>query len=161
MILRVGKDLREMPVAEGSWVINCRGHLKQVPHEPLQQDGGVVCAPQFAMGFSGTSAYFITHLWYRGELPAVASELFRIRLDVEPKLRFVPNLGLMVMANMALAGARLPLSVQGDFRGDFNKWYPLYRQLPAVARVMKSRREVVRRAERFLKLRFADPPDPA
>src|SRR5450432_3327305 len=106
MILRDGGDRREVPVADGSWFINCTSHLRPGPHEPVLQDSSLVCAPQYAMGFTGTTAYYVTHLWYRNELAPIAPDLFRVRVDVEPKLRFAPQLGLMVMANMAMAGAR-------------------------------------------------------
>jgi hypothetical protein len=159
MTLRDGKERREVPVADGSWFVNCTSHLRSIPHEPVLQDSGVVCAPQFAMGFSGTSAYYVTHLWYRDELAPIASELFRNRVDVEPKLRFGPLVAVMVLANMAMAGARLPISIASRFQGDFNKWYPLHRQLPMMARVMASRGEILRKAERILKIRFSDAPD--
>jgi cation diffusion facilitator CzcD-associated flavoprotein CzcO len=158
MILGGGEARREVPVADGSWFINCTSHLRSVPYEPVLQDGGVVCAPQSAMGFTGTTAYYVTHLWYRGELASIAPQLFRTPLDVEPKLRFMPHAALMVMANMALAGARLPLSIVSKFQGDFNKWYPVPRRLPMMARIMMTRREVLQRAERVLKTRFSDPP---
>lgn len=124
MTLREGAQRREVPVADGSWFINCTTHFRPIPHEPILQDGGAVCAPQFAMGFSGASAYYVTHLWYRNQLAPVASQFFRARVDVELKLRFGPHVALMVMANMALAGARLPLSIFAKFRGDLNKWLP-------------------------------------
>jgi len=161
MILRQGKERRDVPVAEGSWFINCTTHFRYVPHEPVLQDSGIVCAPQYAMGFSGTSAYFVTHLWYLDQLAPIAAELFRARIDVEPKLRFAPHVGLMVMANMAMAGARLPFSVPQKFLGDFNKWYPLHRQVRTIAKIMATRREVIRRAERILKMRYSDAPDPS
>ncbi len=157
MVLREGKEERKVPVADGSWFINSTSHLRQVPHEPVLQDGGVVCAPQFALGFTGTSAYYLTHLWFRGELDAIAPELFRIRVDVEPKLRFAPHMALMVMANMALA--RPPLSLASKFEGDMNKWYPFYRQIPTIVRMMSTRGEVIRKAEKLLMKRFADAPE--
>jgi cation diffusion facilitator CzcD-associated flavoprotein CzcO len=156
MVLREKGKQREVPVAEGSWFVNCTTHFRQFPHEPVLSDGDVVCAPQHALGFSGMSAYFLTHLWQRGELASLAPELFRTRVDVEPKLRFLPNLALMVVANLAMVGARLPLSVQSGFEGDLNKWYPLHRQLPMIARLLVKRREVLRRAERILRTRFSD-----
>ncbi|HLK37063.1 MAG TPA: hypothetical protein VKU41_09965 [Polyangiaceae bacterium] len=159
MVVRSGKEKRETTVRDGSWFVNCTSHLRQFPHEPVLQDGGLVCAPQFAMGFSGTTAYYVTHLWYRDALASVAPELFRIRVDVEPKLRFVPQVGLMVMANMAMAGARLPFSIPSMFQGDFNKWYPLHRQLGVIARIVATRGKVIRRAERFLRTRYSDAPD--
>jgi hypothetical protein len=161
MTLREGAQRRQVPVVDGSWFINCTTHFRQIPHEPILQEGGAVCAPQMAMGFTGTTAYYVTHLWYRGELAGVAPEFFRVRVDVEPKLRFGPHSALMVMANMALAGARMPLSITTKFQGDFSKWYPLYRRLPMIARVMRSRGEVLRKAERLLKIRYSDPPDAA
>jgi len=145
-----------MPVADGSWFINCTTHFRPTPHEPILQDGGAVCAPQFAMGFSGTSAYYVTHLWYRDELAPVAPQFFRARVDVEPKLRYGTHVALMVMANMALAGARLPLSIFAKFRGDLSKWYPRYRQLPVMLRVMSKRGQVLRKAEALLKTRYSD-----
>jgi len=156
MTLREGAQRREVPVAEGSWFINCTTHFRPTPHEPILQDGGAVCAPQFAMGFSGTSAYYVTHLWYRNELAPVAPQFFRARVDVEPKLRYGTHVALMVMANMALAGARLPLSIFAKFRGDLSKWYPRYRQLPVMLRVMSKRGQVLRKAEALLKTRYSD-----
>jgi hypothetical protein len=82
-----------------------------------------------------------------------------LRIDVEPKLRFAPHLAVMAMANMALVTQRLPLSVPRKFLGDFNKWYPVHRQLPMFARVMASRTKLLRKAERTLSLRFSDSPD--
>ncbi len=151
--------LREVPVEPGAWIVNCTSHFRQLRHEPVLQEGGLVAAPQTTMGFTGTSAYYVVHLWYRDELASVARELRRIRMDVEPKLRFGPEVGVMVMANMAMAGARLPLSVPSRFLGDFNKWYPLHRQLATIARVMANQRMILEKAERLLPLRFADPPD--
>jgi hypothetical protein len=159
MTLREGAQRREVPVADSAWFINCTTHFRAAPHEPILQDGGAVCAPQFAMGFSGTSAYYVTHLWYRNELAAIAPQLFRARVDVEPKLRFGPHVALMVMANMALAGARLPLSIFAKFRGDLGKWFPLHRQLPVMLRVVSRRGEVLRKAEELLKTRYSDAVD--
>lgn len=161
MALREGQQQRKVSVPEGSWFINCTTHFRQLPHEPVLQDSGVVCAPQLGMGVTGTTAYYITHLWYCNELAAVAPELFRIRIDVEPKLRFAPQLAMMAVANMVLAFTRLPLSVLSRAEGDFHKWYPLPRQIQTVARVLAKRREILRKAERVLKLRFSDSPDVA
>ena len=160
MVLREHGQEHKVPVADGAWFVNCTSHLRTLPHEPVLQDSGLTCAPQFAMGFTGTSAYFITHLWFRDQLAPIAPEMFRGRLDVEPKLRLICHLSLMVMANMALAGARLPMSVQSKFQGDFHKWYPMHRQVRAVARIMATRNDVFRKAERHLKMRFSDAPDP-
>jgi hypothetical protein len=157
MSIRSGSDLRRIEVEEGAWFVNCTSHLLDKGHRPLLSDGGLVCAPQIAMGFTGASAYFLTHLWYLDRLARVSDELYRVNLGVEPKLQLLPHVSLMVMANMALVSPHLPLSVIRRFEGDFGKWYPLHRQLPVLARVIARRRTVLERAERLLRTRFSDP----
>ncbi len=147
---------RPVDVEEGTWLINCTAHLLDRVHRPILSGGGLVCAPQTCLGFSGTSAYFVTHAWYRDTLPEVADGLFRCRLDVEPKLRFTPQAGLMIMANLALVTSKLPLSVVARFEGDFNKWYPLVRQVPSTLRLLTRQKQIIAKAERLLPMRFSD-----
>jgi hypothetical protein len=148
---------RSVDIPEGSWFINCTTHLRARPHEPLLRDEGLVCAPQNVLGFSGTSAYFLTHLWFRGELSALAERLFRVPIDVEPKLRFAPQFVVALLGNFALITARLPLSIAARFEGDFTKWYPLYRQIPVILRLMARRKAAIAKAERLLPHRYGDP----
>jgi hypothetical protein len=89
-----------------------------------------------------------------------ADRALDLRVDVEPKLRFGPQLSLMIMANSTLAFAKLPRSIPGKFVGDFNKWYPRHRQLPMFARVLTGQSGIQRKAARLLPLRFSDSPDP-
>jgi hypothetical protein len=160
MTLRQGNTLQEHNVPAGSYFINCTTHLRSGPHMPVLQDSGLVCAPQFACGLTGTSAYYLTHLWYQDQLSALAPELFRLRLEVEPKLRFVMHLALLVAANLTMITQRLPPKIIRDFEGDFNRWYPLYRRIPMIARITANRRMLKTKAERLLKIRFSDSPDP-
>jgi hypothetical protein len=160
MVLREGKQERSVAVAPGAWFINCTTHEHHTPHESVLQDGGLVCAPQNGLGFTGTTAYYFTHLWYLDQLAPIAAQIFRLRLDVQPKLRFAPQMAVMVMANIGLIAPRLPLSVPSAFLGDFNRWYPLWRRLLMVRRVARSRGDALDKAERVLKLRFSDGPDP-
>jgi hypothetical protein len=99
-------------------------------------------------------------MWLRGELGAVAHELFRMRIDVEPKLRFATHLALMALANLTLINAHMPIKIIAGYQGDYNKWYPLYRRLPLLARMIKNRHMLLDKAERLLRLRFSDGPDP-
>lgn len=161
MTVRTDGAVHAHNVPEGAWFINCTTHFsQQAPHQPVLQDSGLVCAPQHALGLTGTSAYILTHMWMRGELGAVAHELFRMRIDVQPKVRFATNLGLMAMANLAMINAHLPLKIIAGFEGDYNKWYPAYRRVPLMARMIKNRRMLLEKAARILRLRFSDSPDP-
>ena len=160
MTIRADGSLQAHKVPEGAYFINCTTHFLQAPHQPVLQDSGLVCAPQHALGLTGTSAYVLTHMWLRGELGAVAHELFRMRIDVEPKVRFATNLGLMAMANVTLINAHLPMKILAGYEGDYNKWYPPYRRLPLLARMLKNRHMLLEKAQRILRLRFSDGPDP-
>ncbi len=159
MTVREGKEQRELSVAAGAWFINCTTHFRWRPHEPVIQDSGLVCAPQFCMGFTGASAYFLTHLWYRDELAAVAPHLYRVRVDVEPKARFAPQMAIMVLANMTAANRRLPLSIAANFLGDNNRWFPAHRRLLTTGRIIANQRQILDKAERVMKLRFSDTPE--
>lgn len=156
MTMRQGDVLQEHNVPAGSYFINCTTHLRGGPHQPVLRDSGLVCAPQFALGLTGMSAYFLTHLWFRDQLSAIAPLLYRFDVDVKPKLRFTPHLGLMIMANMLMVSPRLPPSIAGKYEGDFNRWYPLYRRVPMLARLSANRGMLLDKAERFVKLRFSD-----
>ena len=158
MTWREGGETRETPVPEGTWFVNCTTHFRVVPHRPLLSDDGLVCAPQYALGFSGSSAYFLTHLWYRDALARVAAEMSRVAVDLEPKLRFAPQLAVMVMGNIARVAEKAPPSLFAKFEGDYGKWYPLPRQLTTLARLRLARAALIRKSERLLPLRFSDAP---
>ncbi len=158
MAIRTKTGTRTVAVKEGAWFVNCTTHLHDRGHEPLTSDGGLVCKPQFPAIFSGTSAYLLTHLWYGGGLERLSSELYRFDVSIEPKLRMYCQASLAAVANLVLMGEHLPRSVFANFEGDFNKWYPLHRQLVAFARMMLQRKRVLRNAETLLRTRYSDPP---
>lgn len=157
MTVREPAGLREVAVPAGAVFVNCTTHFRTFPHAPVLSGDGLVMAPQYGLGFTGTTAYYLTHLFYRDDLAPIADALFRVPVDLEPKLRFGPAIGLMVLANLALVGPRLPLPVHSRFLGDFNKWYPLHRQVAAMIRVVRRRAEMLAKAERLLACRFSDP----
>lgn len=160
MTVRRGQTFEEHKVPEEAYFINCTSHLRtDLLHQPLLQDSGLVCAPQSAVGLPGISAYFVTHLWMRGELGHLAPKLCRMRFDIEPKLRFVPLFTLMIMANLTMINDHLPPQIALRFQGDFNRWYPLYRRLPMMTEFVTNRRMFLEKAERLLKLRYCDSPD--
>src|SRR5262249_51393403 len=50
---------RTFDVAPGAWVVNCTSHLRRIPTYRVVSDGGLVATPQYALGFSGTTAYYL------------------------------------------------------------------------------------------------------
>lgn len=159
MVWREGRELRERSVPEGAYFINCTSHLRPKPHSPVLQDGGLVCAPQYALGLSGWSAYFITHLWFRDRLGEIAPAFYRMRFDDDHKLRFGPELGMMAIGNQFMVNQHLPPKIIFAYEGDIVKWYPAYRRVPLYARILLRRRALQKKIDGVLKLRFSDPPD--
>jgi hypothetical protein len=160
MTVRQGRELREHKVPDGAYFIHCASHLRAVPYAAVLQDSGLVCAPQFSLGLSGWSAYFITHLWYRDRLHEIAPNLYRMRFDDEHKLRFSPTFGLMVMANVTMVNERTPPDVLLGYEADPANWYPAYRRIPLLARFLMRRRALLEKADRLLPLRFSDTQEP-
>jgi hypothetical protein len=160
MTVRQGQTLQQHDVPEGAYIINCTSHIRQDGlHQPIMQDSGLVCAPQFVLGLPGVSAYFITHLWFRNELGLLAHKFYRMHVDTPNRLRFVAHFTLMIMANIIMVNAVLPAKVFWDYKGDFNKWYPFYRRVPTIRDFIKNQQLVLDKAESILKVRFSDSPD--
>lgn len=159
MIVREGGTERAFDIADGAWLINCTAHIRELPHEPLLQDDGLVCSTQAPLSLPGPSAYFVTHLWFRDALAPLGDKIFRIR-EVEPKLRLMGHAALAMVANMALMMDRLPLSVSAAYEGSHDRWYPRHRQLLSVMRLRVARDEQLAKAHRLLPLRFSDPVAP-
>ena len=155
MTLREGAQRREVPVAEGSWFINCTTHFRPTPHEPILQDDGAVCAPQFAMGFSGTSAYYVTHLWYRNELAPVAPVLPRPRRRrAEAPLRHTRRAhgdGQHGAGGRPLAAVDLC-----EVPGRPQQVVPALPAASGDVPVMSQRGQVLRKTEALLKTRYSD-----
>ena len=150
---------RSFELPEHSWVVSCTTHLLDYPHQPLLQGGGLVCAPQNALGFTGPTAYFLTHAWYRGELAKVADRLFRIEFQRLPKLRIAFDMATMSTANLSMLLPLLPPSIPLNFRGDFGRWYPVHRRVAAALRFKLRGPRLIAKAETNLGTRFADPSD--
>jgi hypothetical protein len=158
MVLSEDGQTREVPVEPGAWFVNCTSHFRPFPHEATLSDDGLVAAPQGATFLSGSGAYYLTHAWYRGELAAFANELYRVPLDLEPKLRFSMQIAVMVLANMSMIIDRLPLAIASRFLGETNKWYPRHVQTWRLLRFLANKRLIMDKAARLLDKRFSDPP---
>ena len=135
-----------------------------LPEHPARADpgdSGIVCAPQFAHGVQRDvrvlrHAPLVSRRARRRRAGALsAPRRRRAEAAVRPAARAHGTGEHWARDGPSTAGGQL-----AKFRGDFNKWYPLHRQLPMVARVMASRSEVLRKAERILVTRYSDAPDP-
>lgn len=134
--LRSGAHVTTDP---GSSIINCTSHFSPEGREsgpPYVSPGGRMIAvgtiPVF--GFSSFTAYFLTHLLYAGKIRSVP--LYTI--DGLGLLRHCPPaavVSFMVLSqyNLGLAFDALPMKVFQQWGLDFDRLYPLPRQLAGQA----------------------------
>jgi hypothetical protein len=148
VVLRSGAT---MPFEPGSWVVNCTGTLLrgEYPYEPYTSRSGRVLSIQnrsvtFPFPMGGTSAYFLTHLQFLGELTRVPL----YALDGEELRRNAPEYAMgsallaLHMYNLSVLAESLPSRtfakiVLGNGL-DVDRWYPLPRRLMAAGRFMRT-----------------------
>lgn len=100
----------------GSFVINCTGHLKPVPHSAVLSGHDRVLQPQSFCGFSGPSANYLTHLFYLGTLdPWLRSKPRWDGFTTKQRLAH-DGFGIELMATVSLMGpvtlAKLPQEIR-------------------------------------------------
>lgn len=145
----------QIPVPAGSCVVNCTSHFApgdraaDPPYlSPLGRIVTVGQAPPF--GFTSFSAYFMTHLLYTGDLATVP--LYTIdTIGLLRRSTPAAVLSLLVASqyNLGLAFDALPLSVFRQWGLDFDRLYPMPRQLAGQVSFMrghKRKRDGYRRA---------------
>lgn len=143
LVLRGGDRL---PVGVGSWVINCTGYLLKddaTVGRPYRSVGGRVVRVSTraaVLHLSTYMAYFLTHLAYLDRLDV---PLYSVDMDVVRRRApeaMLPMMLALVNYNIGLIADAVPLKVFSACGLDFDKWYPMPRQLGASARFMLTRR---------------------
>jgi hypothetical protein len=161
VVLRKGGSRKVEP---GSWFVNCTGHVGKgaMPeYEPYISEHGRVLSIQARSCvhvLSTHAAYFLVHLWYRGDL----SRLPLYELDMGalyPKNRDAFSVTVLchILYNALLIMEALPRNSLDDFGIDLMRWYPLPRQLIAVIQLMaysKRHPDDLRRALDTVRERF-------
>jgi hypothetical protein len=151
------------PIEAESLIVNCTGYLFQdaIPYEPFVSPSGKVVSIQSGSGLhfnTAWAAYFATHLSYLGVLHRLP--LFEI--DLVSLYRASPEivalaLGSQILHNTGLIMRATPRRVFGECGVDFERWYPLPRQLLdgiSFLRFMKHHPDHFRRALDVVRERF-------
>lgn len=135
MVLRGGE---RRPVEPGSVFVNCTGHLLRHGHdyEPYLSPGGAVLTitPRSMAHFlSSVSAYFLSHLFFRGKLREAGLYEFdgESILKKNGRVYHTALISLSVM-NLILMIQALPFRVVNRCGLDFDRLYPLPRRALAL-----------------------------
>lgn len=143
LVLRSGA---RKAVAPGSWIVNCTGYLSkgEYPYEPYLSGDGAVLSIQLrsaTMHLTSFAAYFLTHLMFLGTLNTVP--LYELDLqDLGQKSRKAVLYAMFTLAqhNLSVISDAVPVKVFRDCGLDYNRWYPLPRQLMGTARFLATHR---------------------
>ncbi|MFV8266692.1 potassium transporter [Mycolicibacterium peregrinum] len=150
-------------VTPGSWIVNCTGYLTkgEHPYEPYVSGDGSVLSIQLrsaTVHLTSFAAYFATHLMFLGKLNTVPLyELDLQDLAQKSKKSLVYAMFTLAQHNLSLISDAVPVSVFRECGLDFNRWYPMPRQLSATARFMATHhrdREHLRRTLDTVRERF-------
>jgi len=160
MLLRSGAT---RPIEPESLIVNCTGYLftEAISDEPFVSPSGKVVSIHSASALhfnTAWAAYFATHLSYLGLLHRLP--LFEI--DLVSLYRASPEvvalaLGSQILHNTGLIVRATPLRVFSECGVDFERWYPLPRQLldgVSFLRFLKRHPDHFRRALEVVRERF-------
>ncbi|MFV8050072.1 potassium transporter [Mycobacterium sp. 48b] len=150
-------------VSPGSWIVNCTGYLikDEHPYEPYLSGDGSILSVQLrsaTMHLTSFAAYFVTHLMFLGKLNTVPLyELDLQDLALKSKKAMLYAMFTLAQYNLSLISDAVPVRVFRECGLDFNRWYPMPRQLSATARFMATHhrdREHLRRTLDTVRERF-------
>ncbi len=154
LVFRSGSTKTIQP---GSWVVNCTGYVKfpgEYPYEPYVSPSGAVVSINVRSAILHLPAfigYFLGHLMFLdklGEIPLYEVDWMSLRQKTP--LAFPYVLFALVQHNLSLIYDNVPRRVFNENGLDFDKWYPLPRRLPGMARFVLTHRQERERQRRVL-----------
>ena len=144
-------------VEPGSWVINCTGYVGltgEHPYEPYVSPSGAVVSINMrsaTLHLPSFMGYFLGHLLFLNkltEIPLYEVDWQKLRHKAPVALPYV--LFALVQHNLSLIYDNVPSRVFNENGLDFDKWYPLPRRLPGLARFALMHRRERERQRRVL-----------
>lgn len=134
------------PVAPGSWFVNCTGYVlrDELDYEPFISPHGTVVSVQPTSGIhflTTFAAYFLTHLFYLGELGKLPLyEMDYPALLAKDKVAFPFAAMTQVLYNITLIISVVPSKVMADCGLDFDRWFPMYRRIIGGLKLQRNRK---------------------
>ena len=154
LVFRSGSTKAIQP---GSWVVNCTGYVGLIgdyPYEPYVSRSGAVVSINVRSAMLHLPAfmgYFLGHLLFLDkirDIPLYEVDLQELRHKAPVAFPYV--LFALVQHNLSLIYDNVPSRVFNENGLDFDKWYPLPRRLPGLARFLLTHRRERERQRRVL-----------
>lgn len=154
LVFRSGSTKTIQP---GSWIVNCTGYVNfpdDYPYEPYVSPSGAVVSINVRSAMLHLPAfmgYFLGHLLFLDKLSEIPLyEVDWMNLRQKAPLAFPYVLFALVAHNLSLIYDNVPSRVFTENGLDFDKWYPLPRRLPGLARFMLAHHRERERQRRVL-----------
>jgi hypothetical protein len=154
LVFRSGSTKTIQP---GSWVVNCTGYVRfpdEDSYEPYVSPSGAIVSINVRSAILHLPAfmgYFLGHLLFLDKLSEIPLyELDWMKLRQKAPLAFPYVLFALVQHNLSLIYDGVPRRVFSENGLDFDKWYPLPRRLPGVARFVLTHHRERERQRRVL-----------
>jgi thioredoxin reductase len=154
LVFRSGSTKTIQP---GSWVVNCTGYVKfpnEYSYEPYVSPSGAMVSinvQSSVLHLPAFMGYFLGHLLFLNKLSEIPLyEIDWMKLRQKAPLAFPYVLFALVQHNLSLIYDNVPRRVFSDNGLDFDKWYPLPRRLPGLARFMLTHRQERERQRQVL-----------
>ncbi|MEM6299943.1 MAG: potassium transporter, partial [Bacteroidota bacterium] len=142
--LRSGK---RQEVEEGSWIVNCSGHLlkEPSPYEPYLSEHQTVLSIQQTSAITFVTsfgAYFLPHLWFMGKLPSVPLYAFNHeKLHQKNRQAYFMAAAAQIVHNIMVIMDHVPFKVINDCGINFDNWYPMHRMMFLVLRLKANKKD--------------------
>lgn len=145
-----------LPLAAGSVIVNCTGLVfrSDSVEPPLLSPGGMILSINARQSFnflSSVSAYFLTHLFYTGQIETVPFYVLDqnalMRADRKTWQVSGTAQGLL---NALLMSEALPFKVFRQFGLDFDRWHPPHKRLAGLIDLQLNRKKYVRHCRQVL-----------
>ncbi len=144
------KSGKTAPIAEGSWLINCQGYVyrQQATPEPvLSRNKSVLSINETlpTLIFSSFAGYFLPHLWFRNQFEKVPIVYFNHPdLIRKEKSTFTFAIAAQIIYNLIGIIDALPIHVVYRCGLNFDKWFPLHRQIPVLIKILIKKRKLLK-----------------
>lgn len=145
-----------LDIKTNSWFINCTGYIfpKEERSEHILSPHGTVLSinkATSALIFSSLGGYFLTHLWFLDRFKETEIyEFDHVDLIKKDKRSFFHAVSAQTIHNLLSIIESLPLKAVLNCGLNFDKWYPLHRQLSVFIKLLQKKQKYKKHSSEVL-----------
>jgi cation diffusion facilitator CzcD-associated flavoprotein CzcO len=147
---------QKQQISADSWFINCTGHLypKEEKIDPILSPHGKILSIQkttSAIFFTTMGGYFLPHLWFQDKFKEVPVNYFnQFDLIKKDKQAYLFAISAQAILNLIHFSDALPLKLINECALNYDKWFPLHRQLPFLLNILTNKKKYIKQLTKTL-----------